>query len=62
VINNASALHQRTQIFRLRKLAGPLQNIPLQKYDEFIGVSGVAEELAASGPVGLAGDTVGIKR
>lgn len=60
--NNASSLHHCAQIFRLRKLAGPLQDIPLQKNDEFIGVSGVAEKLPSSATIGLAGDTVGVKR
>ena len=62
VVNNSSALHHLAQIFRLRKLAGLLQDIPLQKDDEFIGVRGVAEKLSSSGTIGLAGDTVCIKR
>jgi hypothetical protein len=62
VVNNSSSLHHLAQIFRLRKLAGPLQDIPLEKNDEFIGVRGVAEKLSSSGTIGLAGDTVCIKR
>jgi hypothetical protein len=62
VVNHSSSLHHLAQLFRLRKLAGLLQDIPLQKNDEFIGVRGVAEKLSTSGPIRLAGDTVGIKR
>ncbi len=60
--SHSKTLHHLAQIFRLRKLAGLLQDIPLQKNDEFIGVSGVAEKLSSSGTIGLAGDTVCIKR
>ena len=62
MVNNSSSLQHLAQIFRLRKLAGLLQDIPLQKNDEFIGVRGVAEKLPSSGTIGLAGDTVCIKR
>ena len=62
VFNNSSSLHHLVQLFRLRKLAGSLQDIPLQKHDEFIGVRGIAEKLSSSGTIGLAGDTVCIKR
>ena len=62
VVNNSSLLHHLAQIFRLRILTGLLQDIPLQKNDEFIGVRGVAEKLPSSGTIGLAGDTVCIKR
>src|SRR5579859_2234925 len=62
VVNNSSSLHHLAQLFRLRKLAGLLQDIPLQKNDEFIGVRGVAEKLSSSGTIGLAGETVCIKR
>ena len=62
VVNHSRSLHHLAQLFRLRKQAGLLQDIPLQKNDEFIGVRGVAEKLSTSGPIGLAGDTEGIKR
>src|SRR5262245_53051624 len=62
VVNQSSWLHHLAPLFRLRKLAGPLQDIPLQQHDEFIWVSGVAEQLSSARPIGLAGDTVSIKR
>ncbi len=61
MVNNPKSLHHLSQIFRLRKLAGLLQVIPLKKNDQFIGVSGIAEKLSPSGTIGLAGDTVCIK-
>src|SRR5215471_1252679 len=62
VVNNSSSLHHLAPLFRLCKLASPLQDIPLQKHDQFIGVRSVAEKLSSSGPIGLTGDTVCVKR
>src|SRR5262249_52983960 len=62
VVDNSSSLHHLAQIFRLRKLAGLLQVMPLQKNNEFIRVGGAAEKLSSSGTIGLAGEAVGIKR
>lgn len=50
MVNHSSSLHHLAKLFRLRKLASLLQDIPLQKNDEFIGVRGVAEELSSSEP------------
>jgi hypothetical protein len=59
--NNSSSLHHLVKVFGLRILARPLQDIPLQKNDEFIGVRSVAEQLSSSGTIGLAGEAVCIK-
>src|SRR5258706_13323167 len=62
LVNNPSSLHHLSQLCRLRKLAGLLQVIPLKEGDDFIGVTGITEKLSPSGTIGLAGDTVCIKR
>lgn len=53
-------MHHRSHLFTLTKLAGPLQ-IPLEKYDHFIGVIGATEDLSSFGTSGLAVGAVCIK-
>jgi len=61
LVNNPSSLHRLSQILGLDELASFLQIIPLEKNEEFIGVIGIAEQLAPSGTASLAGGTVLIK-
>lgn len=55
-----SFLHLRSQLFRLRELAGLLQ-IPLEQQDNFIGVIGATEDLPPFGTSALAVGAIRIK-